>query len=247
MPKKPNPLRMMAPLDDDEFEELEDFLMSDAVSSETMMFDCLDGYLTAIVIGPTSIPMSQWLHKVWGPKPSDAPAFATMDDAQHIIDLILRHMNGIVWALQDNPYTFDPVLDEVEYPNDPRSYLNGEMWAHGFMEGVELCRADWQPLFDDAESRVALDPLRILGADEITAEEEKLTETPAQREELTKKITESVAAIYHYWMPYRKAVQERLVATTITRDQPKIGRNDPCPCGSGKKFKKCCGAATILH
>jgi len=30
---------------------------------------------------------------------------------------------------------------------------------------------------------------------------------------------------------------------TITRDSPKIGRNDPCPCGSGKKYKKCCGAA----
>jgi preprotein translocase subunit SecA len=29
---------------------------------------------------------------------------------------------------------------------------------------------------------------------------------------------------------------------TITRDQPKIGRNEPCPCGSGKKYKKCCGA-----
>ncbi len=29
---------------------------------------------------------------------------------------------------------------------------------------------------------------------------------------------------------------------TITRDQPKVGRNDPCPCGSGKKYKKCCGA-----
>ena len=27
----------------------------------------------------------------------------------------------------------------------------------------------------------------------------------------------------------------------ITRDAPKIGRNDPCPCGSGKKYKKCCG------
>ncbi len=25
------------------------------------------------------------------------------------------------------------------------------------------------------------------------------------------------------------------------RDNPKVGRNDPCPCGSGKKFKKCCG------
>ena len=30
---------------------------------------------------------------------------------------------------------------------------------------------------------------------------------------------------------------------TVVRDQPKVGRNDPCPCGSGKKYKKCHGAA----
>lgn len=29
---------------------------------------------------------------------------------------------------------------------------------------------------------------------------------------------------------------------TVVREQPKIGRNDPCTCGSGKKYKKCCGA-----
>ena len=28
---------------------------------------------------------------------------------------------------------------------------------------------------------------------------------------------------------------------TIVRETPKVGRNDPCPCGSGKKYKKCCG------
>jgi len=28
---------------------------------------------------------------------------------------------------------------------------------------------------------------------------------------------------------------------TVRREAPKVGRNDPCPCGSGKKFKKCCG------
>ena len=27
----------------------------------------------------------------------------------------------------------------------------------------------------------------------------------------------------------------------IVNSSPKIGRNDPCPCGSGKKYKKCCG------
>ena len=29
--------------------------------------------------------------------------------------------------------------------------------------------------------------------------------------------------------------------TTVKREAPKVGRNDPCPCGSGKKYKKCCG------
>jgi preprotein translocase subunit SecA len=32
------------------------------------------------------------------------------------------------------------------------------------------------------------------------------------------------------------------VARPVTRNLPKVGRNDPCPCGSGKKFKKCCGS-----
>ena len=34
------------------------------------------------------------------------------------------------------------------------------------------------------------------------------------------------------------------VAVPVTREAPKVGRNDPCPCGSGKKYKKCCGAAS---
>ena len=29
----------------------------------------------------------------------------------------------------------------------------------------------------------------------------------------------------------------------VVREEPKVGRNDPCPCGSGKKYKKCCGKA----
>ncbi len=36
--------------------------------------------------------------------------------------------------------------------------------------------------------------------------------------------------------------KEQKRSTTIVNEGPKIGRNDPCPCGSGKKYKKCCGA-----
>ena len=32
-----------------------------------------------------------------------------------------------------------------------------------------------------------------------------------------------------------------VTASPVRRSQPKVGRNDPCPCGSGKKYKKCCG------
>jgi hypothetical protein len=34
------------------------------------------------------------------------------------------------------------------------------------------------------------------------------------------------------------------VIKTVKRDEPKVGRNDPCPCGSGKKYKKCHGAGS---
>ena len=36
--------------------------------------------------------------------------------------------------------------------------------------------------------------------------------------------------------------KEQKRSTTVVNEGPKIGRNDPCPCGSGKKYKKCCGA-----
>ncbi|WP_343248720.1 SEC-C metal-binding domain-containing protein [Diplocloster hominis] len=35
--------------------------------------------------------------------------------------------------------------------------------------------------------------------------------------------------------------KEQKAAQTFRREGPKVGRNDPCPCGSGKKYKKCCG------
>ncbi len=43
--------------------------------------------------------------------------------------------------------------------------------------------------------------------------------------------------------PPRTAASKRLPQKQVVREGPKVGRNDPCPCGSGKKYKKCHGAA----
>ena len=40
----------------------------------------------------------------------------------------------------------------------------------------------------------------------------------------------------------QQAAEQAVATKTIVREAPKVGRNDPCPCGSGKKYKKCCGA-----
>jgi len=50
-----------------------------------------------------------------------------------------------------------------------------------------------------------------------------------------------VLAIYDFWRTMR------IPAETVRRESPKVGRNEPCPCGSGRKFKQCCGDPKKLH
>ena len=238
---------LAVPLSEDDLEALDRFLLSDAASDQTLTLDALDGYLTAIVIGPTTVLPSQWLPGIWGPDKDDSPVYQSMDEANWIMELIMRHMNGIAWMLQDDADFFDPLIDSTTYEGDPRQYLDGEMWAYGFIKGLQLCRVDWQPLFDDPAACEALQPIRLLGSEGLTAEEEEQIRLPAQRDELSKKIAESVTAIHRFWLPRRQKPHESFVVSTVRRTAPKLGRNDPCPCGSGKKYKKCCEAGPTVH
>lgn len=247
LPPEGNPLSLIAPLSDEEMDELDAFLLSDATSDRTMLLDQLDGYLTAILVGPTTLGMSQWYGGIWGPRDEDAPVFETMEEAQRIMQLIMRHYNGIVWSLEHDADSHEPMFDVFVSETFSREYVDAEMWAAGFMEGIALCGPDWQALFDDPRGAEWLNPIRLLGAEDLPEEERELTASPQQREELAERIQASVAAIYRFWLPYRQAVHELQIATTFKRDHPKVGRNDPCPCGSGKKFKKCCGVASTLH
>jgi uncharacterized protein len=50
-------------------------------------------------------------------------------------------------------------------------------------------------------------------------------------------IEAAIPHLHRFWAPLRKSA-----VSTVKHDVPQPGRNDPCPCGSGKKYKKCCGA-----
>jgi uncharacterized protein len=229
----------LVPLSEDELAELDQFLMSEQTSEETMVLEVLDGYLTAVAIGSVTVMPSVWLPRVWGPADEDAPEFETTEQAQHIIGLIFRHMNDIIHSLEDDAELHGIMIGSRKDPVTRREYPDGEMWAYGFMEGVALCRPDWAPAFNDPAASEALRPIRLLGGENVTEEERSLTRTVPQRAALSEELRRSLAALYRFWLPYRRAMHGQ---ATVRRAAPKVGRNDPCPCGSGKKFKHCCGA-----
>jgi uncharacterized protein len=109
---------------------------------------------------------------------------------------------------------------------------------------MRLCWNDWKPLLSTPQGQAWFKPIALLGEDDFSEDQDELTGTPAMRAELAMQIPDAVLDMHAYWLPLRLAVHERTVARSM---QAKVGRNEPCPCGSGKKFKKCCGAAVDLH
>jgi preprotein translocase subunit SecA len=65
---------------------------------------------------------------------------------------------------------------------------------------------------------------------------EKLCIVRIQREEEIEEMREEASQDY-----IMSRGEETAETSTVKRDAKKVGRNDPCPCGSGKKYKKCCG------
>ena len=146
--------------------------------------------------------------------------------------------------MEAHPSEITPRWSIATYAGDEREYEDAESWAYGFVQGMKLCWKDWQTLLSTPEGQAQFRPIALLGEDEYCADQDELTETPAMRAELAQQVPQAVLDMHVHWLPFRRAVVERTMARSM---QTKVGRNEPCPCGSGKKFKKCCGAAADLH
>ena len=232
-----------APLSEDEFEELDQFLLYDVDTEEVMMSDTMDGFLHAIAVGPTTLHPKQWLPKIWGTEDM-MPPMDSVEELNHILGLVMRHFNSIIAGLEADPREISPCWSTMTYDNDEREYDDAEGWAYGFVEGMRLCWNDWLPLLSTPQGQAWFRPIGLLGEDAFCVDQDELIRTPAMRAELGLQIPQAVLDMHGHWLPLRLAVYERQVAKSM---QPKVGRNEPCPCGSGKKFKKCCGAAADLH
>jgi uncharacterized protein len=165
-----------------------------------------------------------------------------LDEANAILGSLMARYNEILREIADDALA--PV-----FWTDRNGTILAEDWAEGFVQAIKLRAGAWEPLFTSDRDGKLLLPILSLCRDK---DGQSLLGLPPETNDrlaapTVEFIPDCVIAIAAYWR--RKGPRPISMSLKPTsRGEPhragtKIGRNDPCPCGSGRKFKKCCGHA----
>jgi uncharacterized protein len=245
------------PLTDAEIETLEERLAA-IDPDDSMAVEELDGFCAALACSPLPIPRDEWLPMVLGESPRARAALRGEGDDAALLAMIERHRVAVAAMLHDGD-GFAPVLS---YDEDGRAW--GNAWAIGFARAMSLRPDAWAPLDEDEDYMDALDPVMRLVADAqqdevdpddrdgpdrtITGDggedgqEDFEPIADGERDAVIREMLDGMQDVHDF---FRETRERALAPATIRRDPAKLGRNDPCGCGSGRKYKNCCGASTL--
>ncbi|MFS0851411.1 UPF0149 family protein [Novosphingobium panipatense] len=211
-------------------DELDQLLLDQG--EDWILLTQLDGYLAGILVSPDLVPPGVWLKHIWaGDDGAGLPHFEKMEDFQHIIDLIMRHYNDVLASLAQ-PGCYEPLFDIDTRNND----VLWELWVEGFMKAMDLAPDGWERIAvsGDAGCKAALKGMAKLHA--IANGEAQLSHVKVEQ------WTGEAPDLIPIWVETLHAWRlENDPSRPSSPRHGKVGRNDPCPCGSGKKYKKCCG------
>ena len=208
--------------------QLDDFLLGDAVGDDAMLLSDLDGFLAGIVVCPDLIMPSEWMPLIWG---DDEPVFETMDQLQTINGLIMGHYNDIIRQLDRGRYA--PVFDIDTRHED----VMWETWIEGFYTALTLRPDAWASFDEGGPGHKALSVFMRLHEMATTPRAEL---THMEKDEELEALAPDLIPVLVQDLHKARLALARSNPASANENHPKVGRNDPCPCGSGKKFKKCC-------
>ncbi|MCP5021125.1 MAG: UPF0149 family protein [bacterium] len=193
-------------------------------STDAMGFDETLGLIAGICSAPTMIMPSTWLSVVLGEH-----VFESVQEAQEINTLFLRFHNQVNDSLLNEQRTIPPASLDDEQLAD---------WCGGYLEAVGMDDV-WR---QDKNTLPTLLPIGILSGEVpitgLKGHDGKIIEDDSEyRAQARESLPERIADLHQYWTEWR--CQQMASQKPITQSKPQ--RNGPCPCGSGAKYKKCCG------
>jgi uncharacterized protein len=193
-----NPQTDNLPLSDDELNALDD-LLQELPSDEAMNIECMDGYLTALLVGPGELsqrPGAEWLPAVWGGDGEGNAPFPSNKQRKRATLLVLRHLQSIAVELREKGEAWQPVFSVAEV--DGQDLVDAEVWCIGFLQAVALNPEAWSPLFDDADLGAALVPIALLGGDEeaLSAEDAQRLNDLDMRDQLSRAVVDAVVLLH---------------------------------------------------
>lgn len=234
-------MKPAAYLDDDQIERLSELLEQRAVPFKGFNLEALDGYLSALAVGPQDVPMDEWLPPVWG----TPPKWRDEDERRDVETLLQTHVNTVTqrvrYGTDDLPDHLAPLLwlpEDVE-SEQPDELDVGRDWAFGFFRAVELREAEWEQWLDEHDwIDEIFSMFDRLASGEVMGDNPDEPGTPVdyrERLEIIASLPGMLADLHHHRI-------DALTPREPIRRTPAPDRNAPCPCGSGRKYKKCCGA-----
>jgi uncharacterized protein len=223
------------PLSNDELDRL--VLLVETKNPDGVLTDGsarLHGFLTSVVSGPMVMP-SEWLPLVFGG--DEAAHWVDLDQASEAMALVMRFYNEILSDLSDDDgKRYTVIVDSIGEPPDTVDYAGG--WCTGYLYGFALRDAEWKEALGDEELIESFDP--ILKAAEIDFDDLIVSSEYERYTDLISILPNCAYEIYSWWQGYLAT------PVTVRRETPKISVNAPCPCGSGKKYKRCCSALRLV-
>jgi uncharacterized protein len=204
-----------------------------------MNIEQLDGFFAALIAGPGTVMPSEYSREVFGGEILDTCEFGSLDEANNILGLMMRHWNTIAGTLHRGEIYVPLLLEDengVPHAND---------WAQGFMRGMHMRHVGWADLVNDDEHGGLLIPVMML-CHEYDQDPKMRPDpiSPEKREEVIVQMAAGLLGGYRYFRSHRQTKAGIHASKPRSRTQ-KVGRNDLCPCGSGKKYKRCCGGTTV--
>ncbi|MFY7864109.1 UPF0149 family protein [Roseateles sp.] len=248
-------------LTDAEFAELDELLATTPEPLQALDASMLDGYLCGVLVQPRLIEIDEWLPNIFDYDGGVLPDDVDATWLARIRELVERRHSALNRAMVEDGW-FDPVVLDLDDAPEKSEATDEELdaderqaratydgmslisrtlmpWVAGFQHAT-LCFPELSDMPDDAVMAALARLYRHLPAE---TDEEKEVVATLDREHPLKDVDDAIEELVVTVADLCDLTQEqRYRVETLRREGPKLGRNDPCHCGSGRKYKQCHGA-----